>query len=56
MKDSIRKRVERFKDCPNCGRKQSMVIGIYGWICLNCFHRISLEEEVKKDEKKDEKN
>ena len=40
---------ERFKDCPNCGRKQVMVIGINGWICINCFHLTPYEKEVKSD-------
>lgn len=44
---------EKRKDCPNCRRKQMMVIGNLGWICINCFHRIPYEKEVKEDVKSD---
>jgi ribosomal protein L37AE/L43A len=49
MKDQVSERLERFKDCPNCGRKRSMIVGINGWICINCFYLTPCEKEVKED-------
>lgn len=42
--------MDRFKDCPKCKGKQTMIRSIRGWLCILCFHLIPfIEEEVRDD-------
>ncbi len=40
---------ERFKDCPKCKHRESMIISIKGWLCLWCL-------EVEKFSEKEEES
>jgi hypothetical protein len=31
-------RERKFKDCPKCGKRESMIISVWGWFCLWCRH------------------
>jgi len=42
--------MERFKDCPVCKGRQSMIVSIKGWLCIKCFHLIQFSKGKEAEE------